>query len=424
MSDKKTILVGIDGAPYSLLKNLSDKGTMPNLKSLRGKGIFKPMMASIPDNSAVSWSSIMTGTNPGEHGIFGFTDLIPNTYTMRFPNFLNMRAQPFWKQKSEKKYVIINLPFTYPAQKLNGYLVSGFLSPNLDKAAYPDSFLNILKEMDYRVDADTRKIYQSKKLFYQNLIQVHQIRSKLYRQIWQAQNWDTFMVVFTGTDRIGHYMIDDYENEASPLHKDFLEYYRMIDRELGWIAENKNENDLLIMMSDHGMEKIDVEVYLNKYLEENGYLKLSESKKKNYNNVTSESLAFVLEPARIYLNYKEKYPNGSVEQKDREKIINELTDLFQTMQYGGKQIVKDVIKKEAIYSGDQTGNAPDLVLISNTGFSLRGSLTSKQVLEKPDILQGMHRGEDAFFYINKQDSGIPENIQVEDIVDLMYRMEN
>ena len=63
---------------------------MPNLEKLKQDGILKRMTVSIPDNSAVSWSSIMTGENPGEHGIFGFTDLIPNTYTLRFPNSNNL----------------------------------------------------------------------------------------------------------------------------------------------------------------------------------------------------------------------------------------------------------------------------------------------------------------------------------------------
>ena len=53
----------------------------------------------------------MTGDNPGKHGIFGFRDLIPNTYTLRFPNFHNMQSKPFWFQKPEKTYVIINLPY-------------------------------------------------------------------------------------------------------------------------------------------------------------------------------------------------------------------------------------------------------------------------------------------------------------------------
>ncbi|MEJ2628489.1 MAG: alkaline phosphatase family protein, partial [bacterium] len=107
---KRTIFVGIDGASYSLLRELAQTGVMPHLNTLIEEGVLSRMLAPLPDNSAVSWSSIMTGKNPGEHGIFGFTDLIPNTYTLRFPNFLSMQSSTFWQVESEKKYVIINLP--------------------------------------------------------------------------------------------------------------------------------------------------------------------------------------------------------------------------------------------------------------------------------------------------------------------------
>jgi len=107
MRKKKTILIGLDGVSFTMLQNLITNDVMPNFKKLSEEGVFKQLKASIPDNSAVSWSSIMTGENPGEHGIFGITDLIPNTYTFRFPNFLNLKSKPFWFQKPDKKYVAL-----------------------------------------------------------------------------------------------------------------------------------------------------------------------------------------------------------------------------------------------------------------------------------------------------------------------------
>ena len=144
---RRIVLIGLDGAPYSLMEKLSDQGVMPHFKSLRDEGVFRQMKAPLPDNSAVSWSSIMTGTNPGVHGIFGFTDLIPNTYTLGFPNFNNLKALPFWKKEPDRNYIIINLPFTYPASEINGKLVAGFVSPTLEKAVYPDSFFQELSRL-------------------------------------------------------------------------------------------------------------------------------------------------------------------------------------------------------------------------------------------------------------------------------------
>ena len=83
----RNIILGIDGVPYKLIDNLSDKGIMPYFKELKNNYSFNPMKSSIPHISSVSWSSIITGKNPGEHGIYGFSDIIKNTYSLKFPNF-------------------------------------------------------------------------------------------------------------------------------------------------------------------------------------------------------------------------------------------------------------------------------------------------------------------------------------------------
>lgn len=53
---------------------------MSNVDMFIAEGVFRQRGSSIPEVSSVAWSSIITGVNPGEHGIFGFTDLAPETY--------------------------------------------------------------------------------------------------------------------------------------------------------------------------------------------------------------------------------------------------------------------------------------------------------------------------------------------------------
>ncbi|MEK7238093.1 MAG: alkaline phosphatase family protein, partial [Nitrospirota bacterium] len=69
----KVIVLGIDGVPCSLLNRFINEGLMPNLADLVKKGTLTPMTASIPEVSSTSWSTFMTGVNPGRHGIYGFT---------------------------------------------------------------------------------------------------------------------------------------------------------------------------------------------------------------------------------------------------------------------------------------------------------------------------------------------------------------
>ena len=121
--NSRLVIIGLDGMPYRLIRNLAEKGTMPNMKRLIEEGVFRQMESSIPEVSSVVWSSIITGTNPGVHGIFGFTDLAPGTYRIIFPNFNSLKAKPFWERGRSGSSVIINVPGTYPARPLDGVLL-------------------------------------------------------------------------------------------------------------------------------------------------------------------------------------------------------------------------------------------------------------------------------------------------------------
>ena len=137
--ENRVCVIGLDGVPFGLLLDLAKKGVMSSLGRIIDAGHLHKMKASLPEISAVSWTDFMTGTNSGTHGIFGFTDLKPGSYDLRFPNFLDVKAPTFWDALGErgKKSIIINQPSTYPARPINGVLISGFVAVELAKAVYP-----------------------------------------------------------------------------------------------------------------------------------------------------------------------------------------------------------------------------------------------------------------------------------------------
>ncbi len=414
----KNVIIGIDGMPHNLVQELTDKGIMPNFARLQNEGTLKKMNSSIPAISSTSWSTITTGENPGEHGVYGFTDIIQGTYTLSFSNFHTFENPAFW-QNNGGKYVILNVPTTYPAQELDGCHVSGFVSPNMDKAVYPSSLLEKLKEIDYKIDVDSEKGHKSERLLFKELEETLEARIKAYRHLWNQYDWTTFMLVFTGTDRLEHFMWDAYENPEHEYHEKFLNFFKRIDEIIGEIDEKLGEEDSLIMLSDHGMEKVKYNVNLNAYLKEKGYLKLSDDeKKKKYNKIEDGTKAFALEHGRIYLNKKEKYPKGSVGKKEREEIISELKDLFKDLEINNEKVIDEIKEKEEIYKGEQIKNAPDLVLVPNSGYNLRGKLTDTLYEESP--MTGMHNRE-AFLYGKGNEIKIPENPTVEDVVPTMKK---
>jgi predicted AlkP superfamily phosphohydrolase/phosphomutase len=85
---KQVIMLGFDGMDPNLCRELIDAGRMPNFAKLARTGGFEPLQTSTPPQSPVAWSSIITGTNPGVHGIFDFIHRNPKTYG---PNFSTSR---------------------------------------------------------------------------------------------------------------------------------------------------------------------------------------------------------------------------------------------------------------------------------------------------------------------------------------------
>lgn len=72
---KKMIILGVDGMDPKFLEQHWDD--LPNLKKLADQGDFKRLATTIPPQSPVAWSSVITGMDPGGHGIFDFVHRDP-----------------------------------------------------------------------------------------------------------------------------------------------------------------------------------------------------------------------------------------------------------------------------------------------------------------------------------------------------------
>ena len=424
MSNKRIIIIGLDGMPYRLIKDRAENGTMPNMKGLIEEGVFRQMASSIPEVSSVAWSSVITGTNPGVHGIFGFTDLAPGTYRMTFPNFNNLKATPFWERESSGRSVIINVPTTYPARRLNGVLIAGFVALDLEKATYPRSLIPQLKEMDYRVDVDSRKAHESIDFFLKDLDRTLRARISAYRYLWSTEDWDTFMLVFTGVDRLAHFLWDAYEDESHKYHPDFLDHLHQIDGVVGEIVQWIEDDDSVMLLSDHGFELLEKEVYVNVALRQEGFLSFNREPPVNLKDIGDSTKAFALDPAKIYVNLKGRYPRGCVEPEDRAAVVRDLESVFGALEINGRRVIKRIYRKEEIYEGPFFKQAPDLVLVADEGFNLRASIKAMQLWGK-DIRTGKHSQHDAFLLVRGDgDKGIvPQKPCVSDVVGIMDKLQ-
>lgn len=393
----KSAIIGLDGVPVKLLQTLADNDTMPHMKQLIKQGTLTAMRSSLPPNSAASWNSMITGTNPGNHGVYGFTDFIPGTYTQSFHNSHKLKTQPFWRKTTESS-LIINLPAAYPAQPMNGTMITGFVSPSIEKSVYPNTHLPWLKEHEYKIDVDASLFKESVPLFLTQLNKALDKRLETLDYLLENQRYDTLFFVVTGTDRIEHYLWDAYTDKTHQYHQDFLDFYTRIDQAIQHITDKLPEDAPLMMLSDHGMGPIHKAVNLNTLLRQEGYLSNETNLRKNYNNIKPETRAFAAEQTKIYLNTKERFPKGTVKQDQTEALQDELTDLLTDLTYNGEKVVKTVYRKQDIFTGPETGTAPELIVIPCKGFTFKTGLF-KETLYEDDFLSGTHTEEDAFLYI-------------------------
>jgi len=418
----RVCVIGLDGVPHSLLKDLVGRGVMPAAAGLFQKGSLQRMKASLPEISAVSWSDFMTGKNSGQHGIFGFTDLKPGTYDLRFPNFLDLKAPPLWERLSEqnKRSIVINQPATYPARRLNGILVSGFVAVDLAKAVYPPQRKSVLEDLGYVIDVDTVKIREDPSFLWSELSRTMEGRKKAFDLFWK-EDWDYFEFVITGTDRLHHFKWNAGGDTNHPDHEKFLDYYRKVDDLIGEIAASflklTGGDQGLYFLSDHGFCGIKQEVYLNSWLEKEGFLRFAAAHPRGLEDISDEAAAFALDPNRIYLNLKGKFPKGSVSASEAGPLKDDIRQKIEKLEYGGQKVVRRVFDARDVYSGPHVPSGPDLIVLSEPGFDLKGSVKKRETFGRSSF-QGMHTWDDAFFWA-VEDAG--PGLAISDLSDIVLR---
>jgi len=411
-------LLGIDGLPRWMWREFADSGVMPHSRQLLDSGTLVPMKSSLPEVSSAAWASIVTGENSGGHNVYGFTDLIDGSYTLAFTSSRTFRSKPFWAREGSGPSLIMNVPQTYPAQELNGMLVSGFVALDLKRAVQPPEQLPWLEEIGYSVDADMSLIEKGKQPFVDGLHSVMSARCQALHHHWDREPWQEMMFVFTGTDRLNHYLWEDYEDTSSPFHQAFLDYYHEVDQQIARILERLDDSTVLAAVSDHGFARQQKSVNLNCLLAEGGLLQLKESARPSYIDMLPETKAFAMDPGRIYLHRAGRYPKGQVQPDDAEELMTSLTQFFLNAEVDGQKIAAEVHRGADIYSGPFAHRAPDLVIMPAENIALSGRMNLSELIE-PTLINGKHTFEESSFFIRGDNIGaIPEDMKVEHVLDV------
>jgi len=408
-SKPRVAVIGLDGVGAPLVEALADAGVMPRMAALRRAGTLARMTSSIPTISSVSWSGLMTGTNPGRHGIYGFTDVRRDSYAICFPNYGHLQAPTIWDVLGARglRSVVLNVPNTYPAKDIAGVLVSGFVAVRMERAVRPASALAVLARHGYRIDVDYLDADERPEAFFTDLLATLAARRAVFRHFLASEDWDCFIGVITESDRLHHYFWHQYTDPRAPWHQRFLEFYAAVDAAIGEIADLVADETPLFIVADHGHTLIESEFYPNVWLREQGLLAFTTARPRSIADIDPSSKVFVLDPGRIYLNLKGRFARGVVEAgAEAEDLLARVSAGLAAVEYPGPAVngvrrpVKAVYRRDDIYRGPQLAEAPDAVLHFHDGFDIKGAVGRGELFGRSP-LTGMHTYDDALFYVNR-----------------------
>ncbi len=256
---------------------------MPVLSGLRRQGTWGQLQSCIPCITIPAWSSMLSSQDPGSLGIYGFRDRADCSYERQaVANSEIVRARRVWDYLSEAglESCVVGVPQTYPVHPLKGRLVSGFLTPGTSSAfTYPAMFKQEVLGVtpDYRFDVREFRTLEKADLL-QRIIDMTEIQFKLLKHSIRAAPWDFFMHVNMGVDRI-HHGFWRYHDPMHRLHEASFssaihDYYAMIDEMAGTLIEMAGDDVTVLVVSDHGVKRMDGGICVNEWLWREGWLSL------------------------------------------------------------------------------------------------------------------------------------------------------
>ena len=405
----RVAFIGIDGVPYSLLADHPDE--FENFRAIAEDGTAGPINSIVPPESSACWPALTTGVNPGETGVYGFQDRENGSYDTYVPMGRDVQATRLWRRVEDTggSATVLNVPVTFPPERDVQRMVSGFLSPGVDKAAYPDELRDYLSGIDYRIDVDAGLGHEADKSeFIEDAHETIDKRFEAFEHYIEQDDWDLFFGVFMTTDRVNHFLFEDYETEGE-YYEEFMDFYRKVDDYIGQLRAALDDDVTLVIASDHGFTTLDHEVHLNAWLEQEGWLSYETDDPEELGDISDETQAYSLIPGRFYINLDGREPRGSVPEEEYEDVRDELKEKLESLTGpDGRPVADRVETKEDAYRGDHDDIAPDLTVVPNHGFDLKAGFKGESEVFDTGPRNGMHSFDNACLFIDDDSASINE----------------
>lgn len=457
----RVLIIGLDGATWNVIDTWIRDGTLPHLAKLRKEGCWGTLASSIPPITAAAWSTFMTGKRPGKHGVFHFIKLFNENSTSvdesEIVSARSIHSAALWDIVAHhgRRVGLVNIPLTYPPRPVNGFMVTGLLTPpNASVFTYPPELSRSIT--DYKIDLDR---FADKKPFMDaidgdivapTLELVAEFRDMLEkrirttRQLMETNRWDFFMIVFIGTDRMGHYLWRYHhgpfngDDQDRMLHEAVRAYYIRLDEIVGELVQRAGPDAATLVMSDHGMgPKYINRVHVNNWMRDHGWLTPVVDARNGSNpdrwlkmlglsrdhvgrllrrmpwavNSKLVKKATAAAAATVDTERSKAYAipifnhifgirlnaTGAEKERLREAITQALPEL--TIPKTGERLIRHIVQGQDYYQGPYAENVPDLIVMMDPNYagSFRLGHYSSLVTElQAHTHRGQHRMEGIF----------------------------
>lgn len=430
-----TLLIGLDGATFSVLDPLMQQGVMPFLQSFLADGVRANLRTIVPPLTPPAWTSLMTGQRPGEHGVFDFFQMDPESRHVRFFTSHDVHSETIFSLASQNGFrtTALNFPSMFPAPKLSGYVVPGWVPwRQLRLACWPEGLLDSLKNlpgfnqrelaMDIKLEERTTEGCGDP-AEYGPWIELHTRREHNWFDIFQHLTLEDpsplTAVLFDGVDKLQHLCWRFLRPEdARPLEHDWehqirnlcLQYFRQLDGILEQMCALVGPDTTVILASDHGFGPTQTAFHVNSWLQRKGYLAWSDAAstwdtqgallgvsqvaRHTWMLDWSRTVAFAATPtsAGLYIVVNKDGNSPGIPASEYEEFRSRLAaELLEELDpRTGAPIVERVWTRDEIFSGPYGETSPDLTLTIADGGVISILPSNELISVRPDVA-GQHR---------------------------------
>lgn len=397
----KMIVMGFDGCSMKLLNKWKDK--LPAFSYLMEHDKLGTLHSTTPPHTAPGWTSAFTGLGSGKHGIYQFWDTQAPEYMGRFMGSNDLKQLSVWEILNTvgHKTGVLNVPMTYPPKKIDGFMLTWPLHNTL-RYAYPDNLLRDIAEHGGHYISDLNTMFKGDFIDYiEKAFSITKKRLVTLKYLIEKHQYDFYVSIFTEMDRVSHFywnFMDEeslyYNDKAADKLKYAIEnIYKEADAVLGEMMKSIDRETMLLVLSDHGFCKGNLNFYVQSYLLQEGDLFLIESKSdlrketkegvlfdvdidswlecikegKKYEIDWEKTKAYMAAPGSygVNINLKGRQNKGIVNKEDYESVRNSIIQKLQKVvdPVTGKALFDKILPREEVYTGDMLYRAPDIIII-------------------------------------------------------------